>query len=167
MCKDAITSQYAQIEGVDDAVRRIGEPHQILIGRDGKSVQQATNEAGIPVSLANRSDAKLTREEAALILQNTLHLPDKSESFQDVADECGYAGAIGAVADTSILAGVSSQKFGYGEYLTSTQQSEMISRLKTYYADRQKSYASFKAAALQFNPVMHDRDGNDHAYGYA
>lgn len=125
-----------------------------------KSVRQATNEAGISVSLTNHSDAKLTREEAALILQNALHLPDKSESFQDVADECGYAGAIGAAADTGILAGVSSQKFGYGEYLTPAQQSEMITRLKTYYADRQKSYAPFKAAALQFNPVMHDRDGN-------
>ena len=38
--KDAITSQYAQIEGVDDAVRRIGEPHQILIGRDGHACEQ-------------------------------------------------------------------------------------------------------------------------------
>lgn len=46
-----------------------------------KSVRQATNEAGISVSLTNHSDTKLTREEAALILQNALHLPDKSESF--------------------------------------------------------------------------------------
>ncbi len=124
------------------------------------TLKYINNQSKVNAVFSEPTKDVLTREEAAYILKDMLHIQDKTEPFKDVIDNSRYAGAIGAVTELGLLDGFDAETFGYGQALTKKQLEELKSELPEYYKKLHSSYKPFKAAALQFNPEMYTLDKN-------
>ncbi|NGP44588.1 amidase [Bacillaceae bacterium SIJ1] len=105
---------------------------------------------GQSFSAVHRPEGVLTREGAALLLQQHTGWPDAYAPFTDVPPDAEAAGAIGALAQKGVMQGLSSQIFGYGQPMTFGEAAQLVLR----YTETIKSNELMEASVVELQQMM-------------
>lgn len=95
-------------------------------------MEEAATLAGVPFTMDKLSGATISRQDAALALQQWLKLDTAPASFKDVPKQSEYASAVGALNAAGLMKGYTDSLFLPNAVLTANDVSILKDRIYTY-----------------------------------
>lgn len=130
-------------------------------------LNRASSLAGSSVKFQTADLPKITREQLALLLGQSLKLADAKEPFADVPDNSGSAGAIGALYEKQLINGTGPNRFEPKKPVTEKEAYAIADRIYDYLkpfqlnettiADIQKAVGQGKLTYKQLTQMYLDR----------